>query len=1015
MRQKLTAALLIGVLALTFGQGAGAKNKDVPYKVYVILGFHANFYHSWRGDTPDEAGFGTDIRIVREIIRMLNEANQKGLDAKGYWESENLFTLENIIPEYAPDIIEGIKERVEAGKDEILLAPYSNSLFSAMTGDEVRAAIRWSIENPWGSGVEDIYGEYVPIVRPQEAMFTTGLIPILKEEGVEGVILPYSCYPFTAFSNFVRVMPPEQRYNPTMMRMQDGGPSIMLFPCVSIGDVVSYTSLEKWMLKLRKMQEEGEVERDLVIHINFDADAETWLPMDLPRGMRWMPNAGGLPEYIRYVNKYEWAEFTNPGEYLETHEPVGEVLIRQDMADGPWDGNYAWAEKLPSHRIWTDLEESRLFTYQARALLSGAPGKAVHDLLYSGRDSSFFQRVKGVSTTHFGMSTPMVNEERQAVAEDIVSRAGDYARQALSLAGEKSKKEAGKSHNKEVYRFKVVDARDEVEGKEAFTLARIPVILEEIGSGLELLDHAGREVPFSVVNIEKLHDARTAAELMVPLKLGPREHKTLMLVKADAAGQGEVKGAQRLMRLDNGEISMELDMAKGVKSLRMGSMLIGGEDFLEPFITYKTGRKAVTYGAGYYELADLSEERWEGVKRARLFTKIAFKTRQGYKEAPVEITFTLPDGVPWLVADVHVDYPYTKKEDILSTMQQKLRRYLDLGWIEVAPLQLHPLFHASREDPIKAWKHNWLDVTSWYEMDYAKINPKNAQWDSMNHQVTAGWVAVTDKEKGLLLAQSSEKTSSYAFVPMRLEEDKDKNQELRLNPFGSYQGKQPDYSHMGGNGLGTDMAIMAGAQFRPNAPSFNGESEEFSLLIAPYPGDKPPEKLRADAGVFFYPPAVVYVKTPRGVDALLKSDVDDTLQRSRRMAAMDSDAPLPVPRAFLANPTESAVHLVWDQPGDPRVRGYEVAWKPGAHTDWNYVETGRVDRHPVEGLQNGEEYAFKVRSLGEKRKSTWTDAQVVEVGPVKTGGILSMAKGASPKLILKTLHYSLVHVLTTPP
>ena len=33
----------------------------MPHKVYVMLGFHASFYYSWRGDTPDEAGFGTDI------------------------------------------------------------------------------------------------------------------------------------------------------------------------------------------------------------------------------------------------------------------------------------------------------------------------------------------------------------------------------------------------------------------------------------------------------------------------------------------------------------------------------------------------------------------------------------------------------------------------------------------------------------------------------------------------------------------------------------------------------------------------------------------------------------------------------------------------------------------------------------------------------------------------------------------------------------------------------------------
>lgn len=38
-------------------------------KVYVMLGFHTSFYHSWRGDTPDRASVGTDIRMVREMLK----------------------------------------------------------------------------------------------------------------------------------------------------------------------------------------------------------------------------------------------------------------------------------------------------------------------------------------------------------------------------------------------------------------------------------------------------------------------------------------------------------------------------------------------------------------------------------------------------------------------------------------------------------------------------------------------------------------------------------------------------------------------------------------------------------------------------------------------------------------------------------------------------------------------------------------------------------------------------------
>ena len=55
---------------------AAPKGTFMAFKVYVALGFHINFYHSWRGDTPDEAGFGTDIRVIRKVLEILNRANQ---------------------------------------------------------------------------------------------------------------------------------------------------------------------------------------------------------------------------------------------------------------------------------------------------------------------------------------------------------------------------------------------------------------------------------------------------------------------------------------------------------------------------------------------------------------------------------------------------------------------------------------------------------------------------------------------------------------------------------------------------------------------------------------------------------------------------------------------------------------------------------------------------------------------------------------------------------------------------
>ena len=75
----------------------------MSFKVYVTLGFHINFYHSWRGDTPDEAGFGTDIRIIREVLKKLDAANKAGLKARGYWDTEVYWTFQEILPKHSPD------------------------------------------------------------------------------------------------------------------------------------------------------------------------------------------------------------------------------------------------------------------------------------------------------------------------------------------------------------------------------------------------------------------------------------------------------------------------------------------------------------------------------------------------------------------------------------------------------------------------------------------------------------------------------------------------------------------------------------------------------------------------------------------------------------------------------------------------------------------------------------------------------------------------------------------------
>jgi hypothetical protein len=1019
-RNRRMRGIGLGLMAaamLLAGPGYAKKNEGAA-KVYVILGFHTNFYHSWRGDTPDEAGFGTDIRVAREIVRMLDEANAKGYDARGYWEGESLFTFEDIIPRFAPDIIDGIKRRITAGHDEFMPAPYSNTLFSAITPDEMHAVLAWSISNPWHSGAQDLFGSYVPVLRTQEGTGTTGQIPIMKAEGFNGLVQAYSSYSFSTISTFVPLLPPEQRFNVTRLRLDDSGEEIVLFPCVSIADFVNYVSFERWLLDLHKLQTSGQVKQDLVIHVNFDTDAETWLPL-VPRGLRWVPNAGGLPELIKAVNKYDWAEFTLPSKYLATHEPVGTVTVRQDLADGGWDGNYSWAEKQPSHDIWTELEKSRLYTRRAEALAaSPAKNEAIvrqaHDLLYEGRESSFFHRIRGLSTTHFGMSTPLINEERQATADQAVGAARGQAEKAeRALADPLAATKPGEPNT--LYEI-MIQSGATVPPRPVRQLLRLPVILDDPLPNTTMADEAGRYVDYSFVNVESLGNGKLAAELMVPLTLGPGQTKTLILKKMPPLppSPGATEAKIMLGRLANDHVELVLDRDHGVKSLTFDGQEIGGEDFLRSFITYKTAKKPESYFSQPYTFETLTDrEQWRGVERARLATSIPVTTPHGPAEAKLTVTFTLPNAAPWLVADVKIAYPYTVKEDLLNNIQQHLRRYLDLRWIEVAPFELHPLLTATREAPLKVWKHNYLGVTSWYELNYGQINPKNAELDSFNHQVTAGWVAVTDKKRGLLLGESADVLTSYAFCPMRLRE-RDGGQQLWLNPFGSYFGKQMDYSHLGGNGLGAEIADKASSALRPNGPSYNGMTESFALLIAPYPGDQPPAELQAEAEAFFYPREAVYLRTPAGVNARLRQDVERSIAVARREQARQAQGPLPAPLAFLVNPTDVAVDVVWDEPADARIDGYELAWQKKGEADWKQATLDHTRRHRVADLANGDQYSFKLRAIGMGRQSDWTSALACKVGPVKPAGILSNVSSIQPQTVFKTLYYINVHLLTTP-
>jgi len=382
------------------------------------------------------------------------------------------------------------------------------------------------------------------------------------------------------------------------------------------------------------------------------------------------------------------------------------------------------------------------------------------------------------------------------------------------------------------------------------------------------------------------------------------------------------------------------------------------------------------------------------------------QTLHGEFASEFTYTFTLFDALPHLYVDVEARYAATPAAETIHNLTQKLRRLMDLRWVEVAPFQVHPALTAPAAKPLRVWKHNYLGVTAFYDLNYGQVNPRNRDLDSFNHQVTAGWVAVSDGKHGLLLGENAEQLASMAFCPMRLRE-REGVQRLWLNPFGSYYGEQASYSHLGASGLGADFLKAFSGFLKPNGPSYNGQTLRFALMLAPYSGDEPPAELQAEAAAHFYPPQVIFHAAPAGVEALLPADVRAASESILRETAIAAVETVPAPAAFLANPAPSQACLVWDAPRDAPVTGYEAAWRAAGETDWHTESVPPSNRWQVTGLEDGREYVFKLRAVCGQKVSAWTQEQACVPGAVTgsgvTGGLAQLPLRALLRLVAGSL------------
>ncbi len=950
---------------------------ESPHKVYVTFGFHTNLYHSYRIDTNDEAGFGKDIRIIRRIIEVLDEHNEKGTPVKAHWDIENLFSLQETLPEYAPDIIEDIRRRVKENGDDIVLMSYNNGLMSAMNEEEFRAAMERAITNPARSGNQDVFGEWSPIARPQEMMATPGTYDLYKQLGVNALIFYYSAITFDTFRVFERELTLEEAHNPLLYKHPDTGEEIIVMPAYNVGDLIENVSLKRWVRTLRRAQLSGEIDRDVLITLNFDADDEYWYGYKLPSHLKWLPNTGGLEQLLQELAGLDYVEFTTVTEYLNQHDPAGEITFGQDPADGSFNGYSSWAEKATTQDYWTRLTASRRVEELAENLYGGnVPGGLAQTL-----KQLFEVRLRLLSTTNFGMATPYLARAREQVVRKLVDNMDaltararaqlETAARGRSAGAVPGRDLPGDAERIDSFSFTRAEPRFNRDNPDngfsgqtggaviTLSVTKFPdderdyLVTDEQGNALRtytLLTTDDRAklyiAPASDDNV--LRDGRYS------LYLAPRESSVAVTAAKDHLRNEFVE----ILLNEHGHVqAVNARMDEGLPylpRLEAGSLI--------PAITYDRRRFAPENLK-----VSVEQDGTRGVATVRLTGEFPLPGIDGSKAGRIDYRISLVEDVPYVFVEGGILYPETVREDYVKLEQASLTRKLDRKWDEVMPAPLRFAVPASTDKPFRVLKRNYLGTESSYTVDYFKHSDANLNLANINNHITAEYAAVSAETLGVAVAMDTTVQANFAFAPMQQVKPSvfDDRLKIRINPFGAHFGDQY-YQPTWGNRQGFQAAFISGNQYASSAPTWNGFQHPFSLMIAffepgrgkPNPGANQervilPQDVRNDLVTFARPPLTA--TSTRGTATPI------TVSFAQELAA---------PGGFLAANDASGVYFHWEQAaGEPTA--YRVSLGPAQgeyHHEYEATDTTLFLNEIAAGepFEAGKTYHAAVKSLGTK-------------------------------------------------
>ena len=434
------------VWALEEGVGLPAP-ADGGAIVHVAISMHVNLYHSYRGDTNDDDGYGIDLDVMRRSLEWLDAEPALRAD----WDLDNAWSTDSEwMTVDGADVLAGIQARVAAGTDDVRLMSWNNGAMSAHT----RAEFDESIARAWDSNLA-AFGRVVPGVQPQENMFTPEHVGWYADQGIQWITLFHSMTPFSALPSEVEL--PQGTWTRPSTITTDAG-SLTLVPVYHHGDLMDHGGLLGWVRQLHQSETEDQL---LVVH--FDADAESW---------------EAFGQELAPLLDLDFVRFSTIQGFLDAFPPTVTVDTPMDVADGNGDGLQSWAEKDFNHELAASLAQARLLADHAQAL---APDD---DDVAALLEAAMEPRLLALSTTNYGLAAPTLHADRMASARGHVAQAQELAQAALDTADARAPVAAGTI---EVRNVRPVAGTALVEVALPVEEGATPSVLDEDGAALPLV------------------------------------------------------------------------------------------------------------------------------------------------------------------------------------------------------------------------------------------------------------------------------------------------------------------------------------------------------------------------------------------------------------------------------------------------------------------------------------------------------------------------------------------------